>query len=101
MTRGSGAGHPTTPPPPSVHPQQAAGHGQGRHGATGARSPPIRSLGDLRLRIVEGKEVASFWDIEKPRFALAKGPSGSAWTRTPACSAACRTPPGNADVVVR
>ena len=35
----------------------------------------IRSLGDLRMRIVEGKEVASFWDIEKPRFALVKGPS--------------------------
>ena len=35
----------------------------------------IRSLGDLRLRIVEGKEVASFWDIEKPRFVLVQGPS--------------------------
>src|SRR5262249_17902494 len=28
----------------------------------------VRSLGDLRLRLVEGKEVASFWDVEKPRF---------------------------------
>src|SRR5262249_10378866 len=31
----------------------------------------VRSLGDLRVRLVEGKEVASFWDIEKPRFVLA------------------------------
>jgi hypothetical protein len=38
----------------------------------------IRSLGDLRLRIVDGKEVASFWDIEQPRFTLSKGP---AWLR--------------------
>jgi hypothetical protein len=34
-----------------------------------------RSLGDLRLRQVNGHDVASFWDIEKLRFSLAKGPS--------------------------
>jgi hypothetical protein len=34
-----------------------------------------RSLGDLRLRIVAGKETANFWDIEKPRFAIAEGPA--------------------------
>lgn len=34
----------------------------------------IRSLGDLRLRVVDGKEVANFWDIEKPRFDLVEGP---------------------------
>jgi hypothetical protein len=38
----------------------------------------IRSLGDLRLRTVDGREKASFWDIEKPRFVLTKGP---AWLR--------------------
>jgi hypothetical protein len=38
----------------------------------------IRSLGDLRLRVVDGKEVASFWDIEKPRFVLVEGPT---WLR--------------------
>jgi hypothetical protein len=38
----------------------------------------IRSLGDLRMRTVEGREVTGFWDIEKPRFALTKGP---AWLR--------------------
>jgi hypothetical protein len=38
----------------------------------------IRSLGDLRLRTVEGKETVSFWDVEKPRFVLTRGPS---WLR--------------------
>ena len=33
-----------------------------------------RSLGDLRLRMVDGKETANFWDIEKPKFAIKKGP---------------------------
>lgn len=35
----------------------------------------IRSLGDLRMRVVDGKEVPGFWDIEQPRFALAQGPA--------------------------
>jgi len=34
----------------------------------------IRSLGDLRMRVVNGKQTVNFWDIEKPRFALQKGP---------------------------
>jgi hypothetical protein len=34
----------------------------------------IRSLGDLRTRVVSGKETMSYWDVEKPRFALQKGP---------------------------
>jgi hypothetical protein len=38
----------------------------------------IRSLGDLRLQWVEGEEVPSFWDVERPLFALEKGPS---WLR--------------------
>ncbi len=33
-----------------------------------------RSLGDLRLRQVGGRETAGFWDIERPRFVLAKAP---------------------------
>jgi hypothetical protein len=33
-----------------------------------------RSLGDLRLRHENGRDVASFWDIERPRFVLEKGP---------------------------
>src|SRR5262249_41457882 len=34
-----------------------------------------RSLGDLRLRMVDGKETANFWDIEKPKFAIKEGPA--------------------------
>jgi acetyl esterase/lipase len=60
----------------------------------------VRSLGDLRLRIVEGKEVASFWDIEKPRFVLVQGPT---WLQIDESSGMLRGVPdaaGNADVVV-
>lgn len=35
----------------------------------------IRSLGDLRTRVVNGKETMSFWDIERLKFTLVKGPS--------------------------
>jgi hypothetical protein len=35
----------------------------------------IRSLGDLRTRVVGGKETMSYWDIETPRFALEEGPA--------------------------
>ena len=38
----------------------------------------IRSLGDLRLQWVDGRETASYWDVETPRFALQRGP---AWLR--------------------
>ena len=34
----------------------------------------IRSLGDLRTRVVGGKETMNYWDIETPRFALKNGP---------------------------
>jgi hypothetical protein len=34
----------------------------------------IRSLGDLRTRVVDGKETMNYWDIENPRFALQQGP---------------------------
>jgi hypothetical protein len=61
----------------------------------------VRSLGDLRLRIVEGKEVASFWDIGKPRFVLVQGPT---WLQIDESSGVLRGVPdaaGNADVVVK
>jgi hypothetical protein len=35
----------------------------------------IRSLGDLRTRVVGGRETLNFWDIETPRFALRQGPA--------------------------
>jgi hypothetical protein len=34
----------------------------------------IRSLGDLRTRVVDGREVMNYWDVEKARFQLEKGP---------------------------
>lgn len=35
----------------------------------------IRSLGDLRTRVVNGKETMSFWDIERLKFTLLRGPA--------------------------
>jgi hypothetical protein len=60
----------------------------------------VRSLGDLRLRVVDGKEVASFWDIEKPRYVLEQGP---AWLRIDDATGMLRGVPdavGNPEVVV-
>jgi hypothetical protein len=38
----------------------------------------IRSLGDVRTRVVGGKETMNYWDQEAPRFALQQGPT---WLR--------------------
>jgi hypothetical protein len=38
------------------------------------RLPAIRSLGDLRTRVIGGKETMGYWDVENPRFALGQGP---------------------------
>jgi hypothetical protein len=35
----------------------------------------VRSLGDVRTRLVGGRETMNYWDIEKPRFALQQGPA--------------------------
>jgi hypothetical protein len=35
----------------------------------------VRSLGDLRTRVVDGKETMNFWDVEKPRYRLEKAPA--------------------------
>jgi hypothetical protein len=35
----------------------------------------IRSLGDLRTRVVNGKETMNFWDIERLRFQIQRGPA--------------------------
>ena len=35
----------------------------------------IRSLGDLRTRLLDGKETRDYWDLEAPRFALEQGPT--------------------------
>lgn len=59
-----------------------------------------RSLGDLRLRQVNGRETANFWDIEKLQFSLVRGPS---WLKIDeATGVLSGTPdaPGKADVEV-
>ncbi len=35
----------------------------------------IRSLGDLRTRVVAGKETMNFWDVEKLRYRIERGPA--------------------------
>jgi hypothetical protein len=60
----------------------------------------IRSLGDLRLRIIDGKEVTGFWDVERPRFRLAKGPT---WLKLDESAGVLHGVPdaaGEADVVL-
>ena len=49
-----------------------------RGAAYRSRVTVVRSLGDLRLQWVDGQEVASYWDVETPRFTLERGPS---WLR--------------------
>ncbi len=34
----------------------------------------LRSLGDLRTRVIDGKETMSFWEVEAPRFDLRQAP---------------------------
>ena len=53
----------------------------------------IRSLGDLRTRVVDGKETMNYWDIETPRFALQQGPAWLKIDAPPDCSRAFRTAP--------
>jgi hypothetical protein len=60
----------------------------------------IRSLGDLRMRVVDGKETMSYWDIERPRFVLERGPQ---WLTIDAATGLLSGTPdqsGRAEVVV-
>jgi hypothetical protein len=60
----------------------------------------IHSLGDLRTRVVNGKEVMNYWDIEAPRFAIEQGP---AWLKIDPMTGVLTgipTSPGKATVVV-
>ena len=34
----------------------------------------IRSLGDLRTRVVAGREAMNYWDVEQPQFEIEQGP---------------------------
>jgi hypothetical protein len=61
----------------------------------------IRSLGDLRLRVVGGKEVASFWDVEKLRFVLVRGPSSLRIDESTGVLRGMPDAAGSADVVIQ
>ena len=59
-----------------------------------------RSLGDLRMRVINGGETACYWDIEKPKFSIKQGP---AWLKIDGATGMLSGTPdsaGNVDVVV-
>jgi hypothetical protein len=61
----------------------------------------IRSLGDLRTRVINGKETMSFWDVERIRFEIERGPR---WLTINTASGVLSGTPdriGMAEVVVR
>jgi hypothetical protein len=60
----------------------------------------IRSLGDLRTRVVSGKETMSFWDVERLRFDIKRGPR---WLKIDAATgllSGAPDRPGTTEVVV-
>jgi hypothetical protein len=61
----------------------------------------IRSLGDMRTRVIDGREVMNYWDVEQARFQLDKGPK---WLTIDSATGQLSGTPdraGRADVVVR
>lgn len=60
----------------------------------------IRSLGDLRTRVVDGREVMNFWDVERPKFSLAKGPAWLKIDEKTGVLSGTPTSPGKAEVSV-
>jgi hypothetical protein len=59
-----------------------------------------RSLGDLRVRIIDGQETPNFWDLEKPRFALQQGPEWLRLNETTGLLTGTPDAAGKAEVVV-
>jgi hypothetical protein len=64
------------------------------------RVAAIRSLGDLRTRVVNGKEVMNFWDVERLRFAIERGPKWLAIDASSGRLTGVPDGPGTNDVVV-
>lgn len=60
----------------------------------------IRSLGDLRMRIINGKETMGFWDIERPRFEVQRGPAWLTIDGTTGLLSGTPDRSGSAEVVV-
>jgi hypothetical protein len=94
----SGPSDYATAPRPTIHGRPST---QAKVGAEyRSQLQANRSLGDLRLRQVNGKETANYWDIEKPRFALTEAP---AWLKIdPATGVLSGTPdaPGKVEFAV-
>ena len=59
-----------------------------------------RSLGDLRMRQVDGNQVTSFWDIERAKFALERGPQWLKIDQGTGLLSGTPDAPGRAEVVV-
>lgn len=59
-----------------------------------------RSLGDLRVRWVDGAEVAGFWDVERPTFVLQQGPVWLRIDRRSGALGGVPDAPGSTEVVV-
>src|SRR4029077_3741683 len=69
----SGPSDYATAPRPTIHGRPAT---QAKVGTESrCQLQANRSLGDLQLRMVDNKETANFWDIEKPKFAIKEGPA--------------------------
>ena len=60
----------------------------------------IRSLGDLRTRVVNGKETMNFWDVERLRFEIERGPRWLAIDRSNGLLSGTPDQTGETEVVV-
>jgi len=59
-----------------------------------------RSLGDLSARMVEARQVSGYFDIEKPRFTLTKGPGWLRIDETTGLLSGTPETPGRVEVAV-
>jgi hypothetical protein len=60
----------------------------------------IRSLGDLRTRVIDGKETMSFWDVERLKFRIERGPAWLAIDEAGGLLSGTPDRSGTAEVVV-
>jgi hypothetical protein len=60
----------------------------------------IRSLGDLRTRVVDGREVMNFWDVERPRYAIVRAPGWLKIDERTGLLSGTPDSPGKAEVVL-
>jgi hypothetical protein len=60
----------------------------------------IRSLGDLRTRVVNGKETMNYWDVERLRFRIQQGPAWLSIDETTGLLAGTPDRAGKSEVVI-